>query len=64
MSLNDVLSEERPELKLMSEMTKLQLSELLKNLNTDEAKIHIFKFIHDLYMIFGKEKCGFNDISE
>jgi hypothetical protein len=48
---------------MMSELTKEQLGDLISILNTTDVKMHIFKFVNDLYMVFGNEKNGFGAIS-
>lgn len=42
-----------PKVRFMSDLTIPQLSQILNILNQDDCKIHIFKFLNDLSMIYG-----------
>lgn len=50
------LPPQTPKVRFMSDLSLEQTRELIKILNTDEIKIYIFKFLHDLYSMFGGQQ--------
>ena len=42
----------------MKDLTFENLNILLQHINQDDVKIHLFKFLHDLKMLFGNEECS------
>ena len=53
-SLMDIINNsDTPKERFMSDLSIPQLSQILNILNEDDCKIHIFKFLNDLSMIYG-----------
>ena len=53
-SLLDIIdNSDTPKVRFMSDMTIPQLNKILNILNQEDCKIHIFKFLNDLTMIYG-----------
>jgi hypothetical protein len=53
-SLMDIINNsDTPKVRFMSDLSIPQLSQILNILNGDDCKIHIFKFLNDLSMIYG-----------
>lgn len=53
-SLLDVMnSSDTPKVRFMSNLNIKQLQKMIRILNQEECKIYIFKFLHDLSMIYG-----------
>ena len=54
-SFSDILPEDMPRVRLMSDLSNDQLQKIIQLLNDDSIKIHLFKFLHDLHMVFGNQ---------
>ena len=63
-SLKDILPDSVPVTGFMSQLSLTELNDLIKVLNDKDVRIHLFKFVHDLHMFFGRELCGFNEVKE
>ena len=61
-ALSKVL-DDLPDVRFMSDLDQTQLKAILAQLTTDEAKVHLFKFVHDLYMVFGNSESRITDMS-
>ena len=51
-TLSNILKD-LPSVRFMSDLSDGELKDVLTQLNTEMVKIHLFKFVHDLHMVFG-----------
>jgi len=63
-SLKEILPRHYPENLCFKEITNEQLISIIEILNSDEVKVHLFKFLHSLHMVFGGGKAKCNNIPE
>ena len=60
--LNSLLPPVLPNVPLMSSLTQSQLITLLHELNKEDVKIHLFKFMHDMQMCYDNTSSGLDDL--
>ena len=48
-SINEIMPSSAPKVKTITDLTTDQLHSLLATLNSDSIKVHLFKFLHDLF---------------
>mmetsp|Transcript_9167 Transcript_9167/g.13921 ORF Transcript_9167/g.13921 Transcript_9167/m.13921 type:complete len:163 (+) Transcript_9167:757-1245(+) len=51
--LSQILPEDSPKVKFTQDLSSDQLKYILSILNQSEVRTQIFKFVHDLYMVYG-----------
>lgn len=56
--LNQLVSQEVQYIDTMGHISEADMAKFIAELSNPEVQIHLFKFIHDLFMVFGNEKCN------
>ena len=62
-ALSNILDDLPSEVRYMSDLSEGELKGIITQLNTEQVKIHLFKFVHDLHMVFGNSESRITDMS-